>query len=113
MKLSTAQSTMLRIIANASKDGNDGVKGRFWYPQIENERIEGKDIIVSGASTAMAIKALRSKGLIIPIEKDLCNPYASRITEAGRTLAEQEKGKPLAWESYESMNKEKWIEERG
>jgi hypothetical protein len=86
MKLTTAQSTLLRIIA-ATPDG-------VWYPR-DPATVGGVYLSLDGSAVAQTSKALWRKGLAVQCKK--LGPYASAITDEGRTVAEQEKGKPFTW----------------
>ena len=86
MKLTIAQSTLLRIIA-AAPDG-------LWYPR-DFPIVEDTYLSLDGSAIAQTSKALWRKGLAVQNQK--LGPYASWITDEGRKVAEQEKGKPLTW----------------
>jgi hypothetical protein len=86
MKLTISQSTLLRIIA-AAPDG-------LWYPR-DFPIVEGTYLSLDGSAIAQTSKALWRKGLAVQNQK--LGPYASWITEEGRKVAEQERGKPLTW----------------
>lgn len=86
MKLTIAQSTLLRIIA-ATPDG-------VWYPR-DPAIVEKVWLSLDGGAIAQASKALWRKGLAVQRQK--LARYASEITDEGRKVAEQERGKPLTW----------------
>lgn len=83
MKLSPVQSTLIRLM-NTPPTG-------VWYPH-PYQWLDGNRIIIHGTAIAMAIKALWRKGLAEPIPE--LHPYASKITDKGKEIAELEKGKP-------------------
>ena len=93
MKLSIAQSTMLRIIANAGKD-KEFETLIPWYPR-DTAFIENRSLCFSAQCAGSAIKALWRKGLAEPYPK--LGEYCSVITEIGLKVAEQETGKPLTF----------------
>lgn len=85
MKLSPWQSTLIRLIAE-SPNG-------CWYPH-RRQYLDDKLVLIGDSSVANAIKALRRKGLAEPVP---IHEYACQITELGRQVAEQEKGKPIKY----------------
>lgn len=102
MKLTFAQSTLLRLIAQGCARIEDG-DGTWLPPRGGQEALEAPwapdgtpfvHVAVGGSGTAAAYRALVQKGLIV--ESRLAG-YAAKITPAGREQAEKERGKPVAW----------------
>lgn len=102
MKLSLAQSTLLRLIAQA--DWKYALaparQGGIWLPRVDAEYLQILDysvrIIVHGSGVAQAWKALVSRQLIEPIT---LAAYAARITPLGREVVRSEWNRSVLWVS--------------
>lgn len=94
--LSPAQSTLLRLVAQASQGPGD-----TWLPRVRGEWLreewaggQGARLDIHGAGVAAAFKALCKRGWVKP---STLAPYAAQITPAGFAQAEVERGRPVQW----------------
>ena len=93
MKLNDKQSTILRVMAQACRV--DGELGTIpWYPR-ETAYLEDRQLLLSTSTAGPSILFLIRKGLATAYPK--LGKYSCIITELGREIAEQEKGKPIAF----------------
>lgn len=91
MKLSIAQSTMLRVIATAGTHNGEQLA---WYARC-SVYVENRELSFSADTAGPALRALYRKGLAKPYPR--LGQYSSIITSEGLKQAEQEKGKPLCF----------------
>lgn len=87
-RMSAAQSTFLRLTANACEAGCSA------YVPHSYDWLEGQKLAVSGGGAAAAYRALLRAGLIAASR---LAPYAAAITDAGKAAAAREEGRPVAW----------------
>ncbi|MBT0665731.1 hypothetical protein KI809_15585 [Geobacter pelophilus] len=95
LKLSIAQSTLLRVIAAAGTlTGKPDGQQLAWYARGD-ATVEDRQLMFSAQTAGRPIQALIQKGLVLPYPK--LGPYSCIITAAGMKQAELERGKPLTF----------------
>lgn len=89
MTLTPEQSTILRLVAAYDQAGCG------WVPRFHEETVERQEIRIDPRRYAPALRALIRKRLLRAYNLGF-HPGAL-ITEDGRQVAQEHRGKPLAW----------------